>query len=370
MPVYNVDILTPAYASVEHFPVSADDLEYKEDFLSYEKNSIKKPGTSAAAVGDYIQIMDMMGDDDMVYSGIITAVDVDGDITKISYVEWQQLLDIDLMCDTTQQDTRTIEGFLAYLIDAQYISNTDATQNITGLSIKIESADSTNKLSWDLKTDTTTGNYITTQKMNLYDDIALQAFTSYGIRTLFRMYPAQKKLVCTIGKCQASAITIEADLENCVIDSCYTRKSSKNTNKILVYNSKDLTQYQIYYRLEDDTVTTNSTAAGRITPISTDIETVTYDSTKQTTTTFEALALAEATGVFSKIKYSNLIELEYEKTDAQVKPMELEIGQKVTVIHGNIAYSTYLTGREIKKTVKLIFGNIRLELTKQLMGRA
>lgn len=77
-----------------------------------------------------------------------------------------------------------------------------------------------------------------------------------------------------------------------------------------------------------------------------------------------------AASIFAKNKYNNLIELTVRIDDPIVKPMQLKMGQKVEVIHDGTSYSTILTGREIEGgKVKLIFGTVRLELTKYLKGR-
>lgn len=85
---------------------------------------------------------------------------------------------------------------------------------------------------------------------------------------------------------------------------------------------------------------------------------------------FDEKALSKAESVFSKNKYENLIELECIESDTLVNPIDMEIGQTVSVIHNGASYSSILTGREIGDTVTLVFGLLRLELTKILKGRS
>lgn len=76
---------------------------------------------------------------------------------------------------------------------------------------------------------------------------------------------------------------------------------------------------------------------------------------------------AKAVAEFAKNKYSNLIELTVKADDTMINPMDLEIGQTVNIIHEGVSYNSILSGKEIKGgLVKLIFGTIRLELTKIL----
>jgi hypothetical protein len=71
--------------------------------------------------------------------------------------------------------------------------------------------------------------------------------------------------------------------------------------------------------------------------------------------------------VFKTSKYKNLIELTIKADDTMINPMNLEIGQTVNIIHDGVSYNSILSGKEIKGgLVKLIFGTIRLELTKIL----
>jgi hypothetical protein len=73
--------------------------------------------------------------------------------------------------------------------------------------------------------------------------------------------------------------------------------------------------------------------------------------------------------VFGSAEFKNLIELEVMRTDTMIKPLDIKIGQNVDIIHNGAAYSTLLTGRKITAgAVILMFGKVRLELTKILKG--
>ena len=85
---------------------------------------------------------------------------------------------------------------------------------------------------------------------------------------------------------------------------------------------------------------------------------------------FEDKAYTKALQTFSKNKYDNLIELEVAMDDEMLNPTALKIGQVVNVISEGNSYTSILSGREIEDTVTLVFGTIRLELTKSLKGRA
>lgn len=81
-------------------------------------------------------------------------------------------------------------------------------------------------------------------------------------------------------------------------------------------------------------------------------------------------AYEKAYQTFSKNKYDNLIELEVAIDDELINPMSLKVGQVVNIVSEGVSYTSILSGREIEDTTTLIFGTIRLELTKTLKGRA
>lgn len=85
--------------------------------------------------------------------------------------------------------------------------------------------------------------------------------------------------------------------------------------------------------------------------------------------TFEEVALEKATETFGKNKYTNLIEVEVLNDDLLIVPRQLKIGQVVSVISDGTVYSSILSGRKTDSTTTLIFGTVRLELTKLLKGR-
>ena len=70
---------------------------------------------------------------------------------------------------------------------------------------------------------------------------------------------------------------------------------------------------------------------------------------------------------FVAAKYANNIELSFKVDDSMVNPLSMPIGQEVNIICDGVSYNSLLTGYEIKdKVIKLVFGTVRLDLTKQL----
>ena len=70
---------------------------------------------------------------------------------------------------------------------------------------------------------------------------------------------------------------------------------------------------------------------------------------------------------FAKNSYNNYIEITVLQSDSMIDPQRMNIGQIVNITHGGVSYNSILTGKEVSGgLVKLIFGTIRLELTKIL----
>jgi hypothetical protein len=75
-----------------------------------------------------------------------------------------------------------------------------------------------------------------------------------------------------------------------------------------------------------------------------------------------------AANIFNVSKYKNLIELTIPRGDPLIKPYSLSSGQTVNVIYKGVTYPSVYTGFSFLKNglMKLIFGTIRVELTKIL----
>lgn len=82
---------------------------------------------------------------------------------------------------------------------------------------------------------------------------------------------------------------------------------------------------------------------------------------------FSAIISGYAKKVFKTSKYTNLIELTVKDDDTMINPLDMEIGQVAEIIHDGVVYNSVLSAKEVSDgLVKLIFGTIRLELTKLL----
>jgi hypothetical protein len=194
--------------------------------------------------------------------------------------------------------------------------------------------------------------------IDFYDVLIRRALEEYGIAIHTSVDFQNDTIDLTIGKVIGTQ-TIEADLPNVFEKTFLINESSKNTNKLDVYDTANYTTVRTYYKHTDGTYDTTNN--NRLYPVVREIGTATADENN----TFIVNADAVAASVFGEVTYNNLIEIKCLCDDALIRPMDLDIGSVVTVIHEGNAYTSIMTGYELEDNViNLIFGSIRAELTK------
>lgn len=341
MRLYNIEIFAGfSYRG----SLQIQDVNYKEDYISLEKNKIKSSQEALyAQEGDYIHI----SGEDIDSWGIVTAFENKKGKRQATYENFLSIFDTDIYCDSTLLDTLTVENFIAELIRENYIDNSDDLQNIEGLSVEVL---------------TGTHGVLDIEKnvCNLLEEVIIPAFSTYQIVVNPLWDVQKKKIILRIEQQQASKRTIEADLPNVLYKNIVVRKTKEKLNKLVVVNEEDPGEKLVVYRSENGEISTVDKE--RIVPV--------VFSTIQTKASgkksFGEVALEKAKNKLKKAEYENLIELEIMRNDGLVHPKELKIGQMVDIISDGISYSSILTGREIDETEVLIFGTVRLDLTKTI----
>lgn len=353
MRAYNVEFFTPDFSFIGNRLIGYH--SNNEDYLSIDKNTITIESLSGVEVGAYIHIWC----DDYNCQGIVTAVaDKEKGMSQITYKPYTSILSEYVLFDTTKQGTCSLEQYIADLITALHISNADTEQNITGLSVNVTS----NTTSWDLGLEPASDYTDYAVVKDFYKSVIVPALQSYGIVVIPEVDYQNQSIVFNIGTNTDTAVTIEADLENVISKSVTIKKTSNSKNKLTVYNSADFTEHVTYYLHSD--LSYDTTNDDRLTPVVEEIKL----GTASTSVTFAEKAASIAESTFGSIKYNNLIEIEIANDDSLINPNDLSIGQSVTVISDGVSYSTIYTGRERSKTTKLLFGTVRLSLTKILRG--
>ncbi|MBR2894240.1 MAG: hypothetical protein IKC03_01100 [Oscillospiraceae bacterium] len=348
---YNVEIFTPAFELVGN--TNVNEVTYKEDYLTSDENSITVLALPGIQKQDYIRIS--RGAEE--YAGVITEIGYGTDKSKqlqtISFKPLVELLNTDILFDTDLQGSGTMEEFIRDRIREMYIDNTDALQNITGLSLSTVSG--TEGWSLHITPAESGGHY---NIVNLMDSVIIPAMQKYGILVKAKLDVQTKQIHMSIGKTASGVVVIESDLPNIIKKNVTIKQVSADVNKLVLYNGADYTQTRTYYLHPDLSYDTKDT--DRITPVVCELQTISGEEN------FESAAITAAHNKFSSLAFSNLIELTMANGDTLVKPEEMEFGQEVDIISDGEMYRSILTGRERGKTTKLIFGTVRLDLTKIL----
>lgn len=347
-----------------------ENIKYKSDYLDPERYKVELAGVSGVLTNSFIHIFKDSED----YIGIVSQINEQADgTTSVTVEELASLFDLDILINVNDFDY-SFEDYIKKWITDLFISG-DTSMRLP-LTVTTSSQTEDWFINYEVKNEPREDEPEPTVKvaeLNLLDDIIIPAFTQYQIRLEYAVDLNTKQITIDIGKNTADPIVIESDLENVISKNVIIKKASRQTNKVIVYNSEDYTESITYYLHPDDSFDTED--EDRIIPVSYKIleakeEREDVEGVETVTKTFEEASLEKAEATFTKNKYTNLIELEVFNDDDLIRPTELKVGQVVSVISDGVAYSSILTGRSISETTELIFGTIRLELTKIMKGRS
>lgn len=355
MQPFNVEIFDRQFNLIQHYNVGA--IDYNYDYLSTVENSVFLAFNPDVEKGQYIRIKNNVDS----YFGYISSIAVNEQTQGFSEIKFKpfiSLFDESILFDTTLQGSGTaLEQVIADYITAYWINNADSEQNIYGLQVQTIS----NTTSW--------GFHITSDQaglskaiINFMSSIVRRAMTKYQIGIYAEPDFSNQTITLKIGVADATVFNIEADLPNIIEKSIIVNETTQDINKLIIYDQADLTTNVIYYKHTDGTYDT--TDDDRIIP-------VIYGMTSVATSAevpFADAAQDAADKQFDTDSYSNLIELTLQNEDALVMPSELTIGRLVSVNSNGVSYASILTGVERSNKTKLIFGTIRLDLTKILKG--
>ena len=355
MQPFNVEIFDREFNLIQHYNVGA--IDYNYDYLSTVENSVTIEFNANVEKGDYIRIVDNTDS----YFGFISSIAVNEAIQGFSEIRFKPfiaLFDAPILFDTTLQGSGTsLEQAIADIITDYWISNADADENIYGLEVQTISTTS----GW--------GFHITSDQkglnkaiINFMTSIVRRSLTKYQVGLYAEPDFVNKKIVVSIGVKAVSTFYIEADLPNVIEKSIIVNETTEDMNKLVIYDQADLTTNVIYYKHPDGSYDT--TDDDRITPVIYGITSVSVAEGD----TFADVAEDAADKQFDTDTYSNLIEITVQNEDEIVLPQTLTIGQTVNVISNGTSYSSILTGVERSNKTKLIFGTIRLDLTKIIKG--
>ena len=356
MSQYNLEFFDLSLNHIHHDVI--DEFSIDDDYLSPSETTVEIGKTDKLSIRNLVWIKGSIE-----FLGIITKVSTKDYVTEISFKPFISLFDQDVLIDTNVQNNGTaLEALIANKIREYWIESSDSLQNISTLTVS--QATSTTSWGMNLKSDDEDKHHCI---VGFYSVIIANAMSKYGIALDASINFNNKTINIRIGKITTAAYKIDADLKNVQILTFSLKEPSSDINKLEVWNTDNYTQKRYYYLHPDGTYSTANN--NRITPVVLEVSSATPSEDVDNPAdriTFAQAANEVAISTFSGMEWTNLIELEMMVDDQLVKPLDLKYGQNVEIIHDGSVYTSILTGKNLSRTVTLVFGTVRHDLTKIL----
>ena len=351
MQPFNVEIFDRGFNLIQHYNI--DSIEYEYDYLSIGENHVLIPFNDNVKRGMYVRINNVIYE----YFGIITSIEIDNTIKSFSEIRFKPFLsvfDTDIIYDTTvASDEKSIEQMIMEYISDYFITNIDDAQLIPGLTLE----KLTDTYDWTiLVEEKADGKAI----INLLSDLIQPALVRDRVALYVTPDFAQKKIRIEVGIKNGADFIIEANTPNILAKNVVLNQTTKEVNKLYVYQEDNFNVSAVYYLHTDGTYDTSND--DRVTPVVFETKTCNVPQGE----TFADCADKVAASTFGDIFAANLIELKVLNDDWLVKADNIEIGQMVSILLNGDVYKSVLTGFKRKDATELIFGTIRMDLTKIL----
>lgn len=313
------------------------------------------------------------------YVAVVDSVKQEEGLTTISVKPFLSILDQPMLFDCNWQykyngsawianpTSKTLENTIADLIRQYWINASDTLQNMP---LQIYTTSATSNWSFGLIGDryddedaTSSNNHFCIAEF--YDAILQNALIRYRVAVVPELDIANKRVSITIGAPPGKKL-IEADLPGTSVVEFTIGKMESDTNKLEIWNSDNYTE-KIYYYLHNSGTYDTDGNTDRITPIKMEVISVgpERDSNNAITKTFAQSAKEQADQKFGEINWRNYIELDL-GIENIFNAGELRIGQKADITYKGKTYETILTGKKVGDILTLIFGTIRVDLTKKM----
>ncbi len=344
----NVDFFDVHFNYVHHDSIETPDID--DDYLAPEASSILVGETDLIPEQGLILVRD-----NFTYLGVVENVQDEHYQTRVSFRSFLTLFDQPVLFQTSLQNDASaisLEAEIKYLLEIYWKTSSDALQNIP---INVTTTSTTTDWNLGILPNEDEGSWAI---VNFYADILKTALLGYKIAVTIEP-DLQNMVVNMYVGAPSQTFTIDADLPTIKINSFTINKMTSATNKLEIWNAANYTQNKYFYLHPDGTYDT--TDSDRIEPVKLDVRAVTPADDQ----TFDQAAQEEADNTFRDISWTNYIELDVDRNDMIVDPASLRIGQIVNVLHNGSSYSTILTGKKLSYSYVLIFGTMRIDLTKK-----
>lgn len=368
----NVDFFDTKFNYLHHDSVETPGIDL--DYLTPEASKFEIGRTDNVKVQSLVVI-----EDNNAYVAVVDSVSQGEGVTRVSIRPFLSIFDQSMLFDCNWQYTssgatassKSLENTIADMITQYWINASDTYQNMP---LQIYTTSQTANWSFGLVGDRADDDDATSSNnhqciVEFYDAILQNALVRYRVAVEAELDLANKRIKITIGVPTETQI-IEANLPNVIVGEFTIGKMEQDTNKLEIWNTDNYTDKTYYYLHTDGTYDTDGTT-NRITPIKMEVISVgpERDSNNTVTKTFADAAKEQADQKFGDIKWKNYIELEVVKEE-MFNAINMRIGQVVNIYYNGVTYATILTGKKLGNTITLIFGTIRVDLTKKLQLEA
>lgn len=358
---FNVDIFDRSLSYVCNGQTSISSID--DDYLSPKTNILSIPRVSAEIIAGYFI---RLQNEDTEFFGLITDVSPGEFETTIQFASFISLFNETILFWVGFQGLEAghvnpLEGVIAHHIRVYYVTTTDQLMYLP-LNVYVDPS-ITEIRQWTL------GIVQTREEANfaiidIFMDLIVPALKRYGVSLVVSPDFNTKTINIKVTR-STKTLNIDGDLDDVTVRTLKYNNRPLGTNKLEVVNNYNTNTKITYYAHPDMSFSTSNT--NRITPVA--FETRMVLPREDTTASFQEAALEEAYNVFSGAAWDNLIELEVAPDNKNVRPLELEIGQKITLWYEGATYTSILTGKIIEDScIVLLFGSERIEYTKRSKG--
>ena len=358
---FNVDIFDRSLSYVCNGQTSISSID--DDYLSPKTNILSIPRVSAEIIAGYFI---RLQSEDIEFFGLITDVSPGEFETTIQFSSFISIFDEVILFWVGFQGLEAghvnpLEGVIAYHIEIYYVTTTDTLMRLP-LNVYVD-PNIVEIRQWTLGI-TRTKEEIDFTTLSIYADLIVPALKRYGVSLIVTPDFNRKMIDIKVTR-SSKTLNIDGDLDDVTVRTLKYNNRPLGTNKLEVVNNNNTNTKVTYYVHPNMTFDTSNT--NRITPVA--FETRMVVPREDTTASFQEAALEEAYNVFSGAAWDNLIELEVAPDNKNVRPLELEIGQKITLWYEGASYTSILTGKIIEDScIVLLFGSERIEYTKRSKG--
>lgn len=334
--------------------ILTDSYEIKSDIYSIKYTTFKVLNAQINK-GDLVNIKEIK------YFGVVNnkeQTDID-EVVQIQCAPFDELINIEM-------PAVLIEGYIAQEIKKQLENlfgkdNKDIHQQIPKLNI-IAEADEIAKIQFN-----------NDEPIRVHD-LLVKAFEIAGIYHTFNLATNSIGKYCNIEMHLKSnnkkPITLKTDF-SAIRSFSYSDNLTQNENKIEFYLSDDSGTYATTptatrYLLDDDTITDDPTAEGRILPVKSKVKYYQPSELENNALYFDNTAAQELKGN----SYNHIIEIKMLTDNKIAVPfVDFDLYSKITFIDRNNTYNTILTGfsqTQDKSIISLTFGKVRKGLIDKI----